>query len=134
MTKKLVRQFLPLLAFVCFSGLLCGGNERLLAQSSSRPCGPDSIKGPLRLLIPQGAAGADFRSACRNHDACYDQLGSNRHQCDLQFRADMLCACESARNPRRCKRKANTMYKLVAKHGGEAFSSAQSIAASKAHN
>ncbi|MEM6279497.1 MAG: hypothetical protein AAF733_08470, partial [Verrucomicrobiota bacterium] len=48
------------------------------------PCGPDSVKGPFRiLLLPgQGHRGADFRDACRTHDACYDTVGKSQEFCD----------------------------------------------------
>jgi len=97
----------------------------------SRPCGPDSVKGPLRLLIPQGAFGADFRPACRAHDACYDTPGANRAACDSRFLAGMLCACERSRHPVLCRMTARIMYRATAKHGEESFRSAQAIARRK---
>jgi hypothetical protein len=97
----------------------------------SRPCGPDSIKGPLRLLIPQGAFGADFRPACRSHDACYDTPYANRAACDRQFLESMLCACENSRHPVLCRMLARSMYRATSKHGEESFRSAQAIAIQK---
>lgn len=94
----------------------------------SRPCGPDSLKGPLRLLIPQGAFGADFRQACRRHDACYDTPGANRAACDARFLDDMLCSCASSRHPVLCRMTARIMHRATAKNGEEAFRSAQAIA------
>ncbi len=97
----------------------------------ARPCGPDSLKGPLRLLIPQGAFGADFRPACRSHDACYDTPYANRAACDKQFLDDMLCACEDSRHPVLCRMVARSMYRATDKHGDESFRSAQANAIKK---
>jgi hypothetical protein len=97
----------------------------------ARPCGPDSIRGPLRLLIPQGAYGADFRPACRAHDACYDTPGANRAACDAKFLEDMLCACEQSRHPALCRRKARAMYRITAKRGEKSFREAQLVAQQK---
>ena len=97
----------------------------------SRPCGPDSLKGPLRLLVPQGAFGADFRPACRSHDACYDTLGANRADCDARYLQSMLCACEQSRHPILCRMAARAMHRATAKHGEESFRSAQLIASRK---
>jgi hypothetical protein len=97
----------------------------------ARPCGPDSLKGPLRLLIPQGAFGADFRQACRRHDACYDTPGASRAACDARFLDDMLCSCDSSRHPALCRMTARIMHRATAKNGAEAFRSAQAIALQK---
>lgn len=117
--------------------LLCGllvaalSASRVLAGDAlmrARPCGPDSVRGPLRLLIPQGAFGGDFRSACRAHDACYDTPGANRGACDAKFLADMLSACEQSRHPALCRRAARAMHRVTARNGEESFRSAQVIA------
>lgn len=103
----------------------------LLAGDSlmqSRPCGPDSLRGPLRLLIPQGAFGGDFRPACRAHDACYDTPGASRAACDAKFLAGMLSACEGSRHPVLCRWAARTMHRVTVRHGGESFRTAQLIA------
>ncbi len=97
----------------------------------SRPCGPDSLTGPLRFLIPQGAFGADFRPACRSHDACYDTPFANRDACDQRFLAAMECACESSRHPVLCRMVARSMYRATSRHGEESFRSAQAIAMKK---
>lgn len=94
----------------------------------SRPCGPDSLTGPLRLLVPQGAFGASFRHACRAHDACYDTPGADRAACDERFLQNMLCACDTSRHPRLCRMSARTMHRLTARHGEDSFRSAQAIA------
>jgi hypothetical protein len=97
----------------------------------SRPCGPDSLTGPLRLLIPQGAFGADFRPACRSHDACYDTPGADRAVCDRRYLEAMECACERSRHPVLCRMAARAMYRATSRHGEESFRSAQSIALQK---
>ena len=97
----------------------------LKAQSGCRPCGPESIKGPMRYLIPQGSSGADFRVACKAHDECYTKPGSDRSECDIQFRDAMLKQCEHSRNPRRCRRVAMMMYLSVRKYGEKPFRESQ---------
>ena len=95
------------------------------AQSDCRPCGPESLKGPMRLLIPQGAAGVDFRVSCKAHDECYVTAGADRSACDCQFLDSMLKQCEKSRNPRRCRRVAKIMYRSVRKYGDKAFQESQ---------
>ena len=93
------------------------------AAQQCRPCGPDSLQGPLRMLIPQGAAGASFKSACRMHDACYAQPGVDKRVCDRQFLDDLYCACGNARNPRKCRRRAQKFYQAVVRWGDGSFES-----------
>jgi hypothetical protein len=120
-------------------GILClmialGGAAPLPAEESllqSRPCGPDSVTGPLRLLIPQGAFGADFRPACRSHDACYDTPGADRDACDSRYLRAVLCACEQSRHPVLCRMVARSMHRVTHRHGEESFRSAQAIALQK---
>lgn len=95
------------------------------------PCGPDSIRGPIRFLLLQGFRGADFRDACRRHDDCYDRLGENRKCCDDRFLCELLADCENSRQPLRCRRKARMTHWLVDRFGEGAFRSAQRLAASK---
>lgn len=97
----------------------------------SHPCGPDSLTGPLRRLIPQGAFGADFRPACRAHDACYDTPGADKATCDRNYLRAMECACESSRHPVLCRMVARVMHRATSRHGDDAFQSAQSIALAK---
>lgn len=93
-----------------------------------RPCGPDVICGPLRYLIFQGCAGADFRDACRRHDACYDTIGSDRRACDRRFLEEMLAECPKSRHPARARFRAHLAY-LGVKFGGKgAWRSAQDLA------
>lgn len=98
------------------------------ALLQARPCGPDSLKGPLRFLVPQGVGGADFRPACRAHDACYDTPGANRSACDQRFLQDMVGACRNSRHPLLCRMTARGMYRATARHGADSFRSAQAIA------
>lgn len=82
-----------------------------------RPCGPgNSYLG--NRLVPQGFYGADFRSACAQHDACYATPGTDRAACDQQFLDNMLCACASSSNPRACERKARHYYRTARTFGG----------------
>ena len=97
----------------------------------TRPCGPDSVKGPLRWLIPQGAYGADFRAACRAHDACYDTPGASRAACDAAYLRAMFGACEHSRHPALCRMTARAMHRVTVRHGEESFQSAQRIALAK---
>ena len=108
---------------VLFLAILLAGNVSF--GFDFRPCGPDSIQGPLRKLIPQGAAGVDFRPACVVHDRCYGTYGSDKAQCDRKFRADMLSRCENSKHPILCKRRARQFYRATALLGGGAFESAQ---------
>ena len=90
-----------------------------------RPCGPESLPPALKRLVPQGSAGADFRFACQNHDACYGTPGSCKASCDQKFLQQMNCACIGAHHPRRCRRMARLMHHAVMRHGDKAFESAQ---------
>ena len=99
-----------------------------------RPCGPDAIRGPLRFLLFQGCAGADFRDACRRHDACYDTIGSDRNACDRTFLEEMLAECPKSKNPARARYRARFAY-LGVKFGGKgAWKSAQELARRLAGN
>jgi hypothetical protein len=93
-----------------------------------RPCGPDAIRGPLRFLLFQGCAGADFRDACRRHDACYDTIGSNRHACDRTFLEEMLTERPKSKHPFRARYRAHFAYLGVKLGGKGAWKSAQELA------
>ena len=110
-----------LLVAVCLLGIFIWESPNAQAEigihssfSSKQicPCGPNWA-GPLRLLIPQGAFGARFRTACVNHDNCYDTYGRRRADCDWRFRNDMFRACRSSRWPGGCRFVANFMYSSV---------------------
>lgn len=93
-----------------------------------RPCGPDAIRGPLRYLLFQGCAGADFKDACRRHDACYDTIGSDRRACDRAFLEEMLAESPKSKHPARARYRAHFAY-LGVKFGGKgAWKSAQELA------
>ncbi|NLT69851.1 MAG: hypothetical protein GXX91_04060 [Verrucomicrobiaceae bacterium] len=97
-----------------------------------RPCGPDSIKGPLRYLFFQGCAGADFREACRRHDACYDTVGSCRACCDREFFEALLAECGNSRFPAHARFRARISYWAVRMAGQSAWDAAQILAIRKA--
>ena len=96
-----------------------------LAAVADSPCGPSSRNGPLSRLIPQEYHGADFRQACRAHDACYGLVGSDKAECDCHFYQELLCACENSRSPLRCKALVRGMYKATRIGGERAFRDAQ---------
>ncbi len=115
----------PLQLLLSVLALLMLGNVCSAVDMAPRPCGPDGMRGPLRYLIPQGVAGADFRPACRRHDACYGVPSVDRNQCDKQFLRDMQCACKDSRHPIRCRITARLMYAATRVGAGEAFERAQ---------
>lgn len=115
----------PLRCLYSVIALLMLGNVSSAVDMGPRPCGPDGMQGPLRYLVPQGVAGADFRPACRRHDACYEVPGVDRNQCDKQFLRDMQCACKDSRHPIRCRITARLMYAATRVGAGEAFAIAQ---------
>ena len=88
------------------------------SQLANCPCGPDWLVGADRALIPQGWKGADFRAACAQHDACLSCGCSNRLQCDLTFRRNLMNACQNSSNPFECRRVAGMMYHGVRTYGG----------------
>lgn len=89
------------------------------------PCGPSGKNGPLARLIPQEFHGADFRPACRAHDACYGSPGSCRAECDRRFRQDLLCACGDSTHPALCRFIARNMGRATKAGGARAFERAQ---------
>jgi len=100
--------------------------------SEKCPCGPDFFKGPIRLLLMQGANGGDFRNSCRKHDACYERPGVSQRACDDAFRVNLLVECDkNSRNPEKCRRKATFACWLVSKFGHGAYRVAQSLAVLK---
>lgn len=94
-------------------GVLAGN----AAGQDDCPCGPSSRNGPLARLIPQEYHGADFRPACRAHDACYNCPGADKEACDRQFLQDLVRACQNSAHPRRCEAWARRMY-LATRVGG----------------
>ena len=89
------------------------GLPSLSQAEQRRPCGPGTRRNLIRLFIPQGFFGADFKPACRGHDHCYGLKGADKAACDAAFYAQMLCACEQSRRPRLCRLTARIMYQSV---------------------
>ena len=112
---------------IIFFGLLAMYFVSNVAAQDS-PCGPESMKGPLRLLIPQQSFGADFRAACRAHDACYDTPGNVRSSCDAQFRSNLLDTCQYSEHPQLCRATARNMARSTSLSGRKAFERAQQSA------
>lgn len=94
----------------------------------ARPCGPDSMTGPLRYLIPQGFAGADFRPGCRTHDACYSNPNCTREQCEAGYKRDLVASCDNSRFPRVCRAVARFDANMVNRFGEGAYQEAQAKA------
>ena len=86
-----------------------------------RPCGPSWLPDSLKRFVAQEFANADFRPACRRHDACYCGSGKSRRQCDCQFRHDLLTACRGSTRPIRCRQKANMMFLAVRLFGRRSY-------------
>jgi hypothetical protein len=74
-----------------------------------RPCGPQGSFGG-NWWVMQGFAGADFRGACANHDACLMSGCYSRKECDRMFLAGMDQACDCSRFPILCRIKAREYY------------------------
>jgi hypothetical protein len=89
------------------------GLTNISQDEQRRPCGPGTRRNLIRLFIPQGFAGADFKPACREHDHCYGLKGADKAACDAAMYAQMLCACENSRRPRLCRLTARLMYRSV---------------------
>ena len=123
----------PCLAVIIMALVMVGPGRAKDAPSrprilEERPCGPDAIRGPLRYLLFQGCAGADFREACRRHDACYDTIGSDRSACDRKFLEEMLAECPKSNHPPRARYRAHFFYIGVKIAGKGAWKSAQALA------
>ncbi len=115
---------LPLAILVILS--LCAAASA--ADRSATPCGPDSMTGPLRKLIPQGSGDADWRPYCREHDACYEIPGVDKAACDQRFFDQMRSSCARSGRPVRCRMSARMMYFAVRRFGTGSFDKAQRIA------
>lgn len=89
------------------------------------PCGPDWIVGADRNLIPQTWHGADFRAACRQHDACLSNGSINRRRCDRNFAKDLKAACRNSSRPGECRRVASLMSRAVRSYGGRELTPSQ---------
>jgi len=89
---------------------------------ANTPCGPDWVPPPFRNLMTQGAAGADFRPACRQHDQCYAKgTCVPKEQCDREFLDNALRACDQSWWPNHCRRKAHFMSWLIETFGASSY-------------
>jgi hypothetical protein len=85
------------------------------------PCAPSRMPDFLKRLIPQEFAQADYRPACRRHDACYTASGFSRRACDRQFLGDLWSTCRNSTRPIRCRQRANMMFVAVRLFGRSSF-------------
>ena len=83
-------------------------------------------------LVPDVWGDADFRSACRRHDRCYDRCGMTRKACDDRFRRDLERACKRAyweggksRKKSLCLVAAEEYHFLTSSFGKSAYDTAQ---------
>jgi hypothetical protein len=105
-------MIVALLSMFCLSG--CAS---MYSQCPPwRPCGPGNSWGG-NALVPQGFYGADFRSACAAHDACYGTC-ADRYDCDQAFLQNMYSACDNSYNPQACYRQAEHYYMMTRMFGG----------------
>jgi hypothetical protein len=82
-----------------------------------RPCGPANSFGA-NWLFYQGAYGADFRTACQNHDDCLMNPWNSRKACDRAFLDQMSAECANSTHPALCMWKAHKYYVAVRAFGG----------------
>ena len=67
--------------------------------------------------LPEGA----WAGACRRHDACYDQSGATRFQCDVRFFRDVTIECsERSFLPGPCAAVGMAAF-LIVRAGGRLF-------------
>ena len=84
-------------------------------------------------LVPDRWGKANFSSACKSHDECYDTCGMRQRDCDAQFERNMEAECRHTypgggldivkRNA--CIGIANTYAIAVERMGGDAYRAAQ---------
>jgi len=86
------------------------GGKGNLSLHELRPCGPDFLPGPLRILLFQGCAGADFRPICRRHDACYETPGSDQRVCDRIMFEELKKASRTSKRPLQALYRAHLAY------------------------
>lgn len=116
-----------MLSHLLLTAALIGGTADEFA------CGPDWMPEALKQLIPQDFHGADFRPACRRHDAAYTSSGIPRRTADMRFRGDLLTACENSARPIRCQQRARTMYAAVRMFGSLSYVRRGSLLSKLAH-
>jgi hypothetical protein len=80
-------------------------------------------------------ASRQFRTACEEHDVCYDTYGKSQQECDKAFHNRMLGICASDHNTIfgkvlkiACNGRADTFYSAVRKFGKTAYDKAQANA------
>lgn len=121
-------------------GLVLLSGEVTQAQTPSadlleeRPCGPDSLTGPIRYLFPQGYGNIDFRPSCRCHDRCYEDPNRTQKECDDKFLQQMQSACEKSGGGIGCRLRARLMYTAVRWFGAGAYADGQRKGAARAAN
>lgn len=122
---KLVRRWLVVAFALLIVSLVCTDPAAAVQPYGygwdDRPCAPSWMRGPLKWLIPQQVGGADFRPACRVHDACYGAGLWSRRSCDLAFRDNMMAACACSRHPLACRVTAQTMFLTTRVLGGRSY-------------
>ncbi len=79
-----------------------------------------------------------YESACNRHDICYSTLGSDKSQCDSEFRGNMRSRCDSVFNRwldpagwQYCKNMAEQFYTAVHLFGQEAETEAKNETVTK---
>lgn len=93
-----------------FPSVGTAGGRCKSAMHELRPCGPDFLPGPLRFLLFQGCAGADFRPICRRHDACYEIPGSDQRICDRIMFEELKAASRTSKRPLQAMYRAHLAY------------------------
>lgn len=98
------------LLFVLSTSSFAFAQER---PEQRRPCGPGKGRNLIRLFVPQGLLGADFKPACRIHDHDYTVPGASKLDADREFLERLNCACDQSLTPRLCRWLTHVMYAAV---------------------
>jgi len=75
-------------------------------------------------FVPESPFGNNFSAACREHDVCYGTKGSQKEDCDMQFRRSMDKVCREGGNAL-CGVSRDLYYGAVKHFGGSAYSKPQ---------
>jgi hypothetical protein len=59
-------------------------------KSNKDWCGSAKLKG---IFVPDSVLKVSFKTACYNHDKCYETCGKTRKKCDEGLRDDIKSAC-----------------------------------------
>ena len=109
-------------------------------KPTSNGCGPSGVRNlPVWMLIPNGIAGINWKSACDHHDICYGTCNQSKAACDNRLGNEIYIACVGtypvsggefnpfvALQQAMCNAIANTYVEGVSgKGGGDAFDTAQ---------